>query len=117
LSNCAPFGTSKDVQLSPAVPLSALHDALRVHLSREICRLTNTSLGIVRKRGKTLSTLLWSDGDWSLRRRLSDTPASKEVVAHHALGKQNQDDYQDDRKQEISNPERGWLFSTKTMCI
>ena len=93
------FGTSKDIQLSPAVPLSALHDALRVHLSLEICRLTNTSLGIVRKRGETLSTLLWTDGDWSLRRRLGDTTASTEVVAHHALSKQNQDDYQGDSKE------------------
>jgi hypothetical protein len=88
-----------------------------VHLSREICRLTNTSLGIVRKRGKALSTLLGSDRDWGLRRRLIDTAASEEVVAHHALGKQSQDEYQDDSKYEISNPERGWLFSTRAMYI
>ena len=66
---------------------------------------------------ETSQWLLWSNGDWGLRRRLIDAAASEEVAAHHALGKQNQDEYQDDSKQEISNPERGWLFSTKTMCI
>jgi hypothetical protein len=35
--------------------------------------------------------------------------AFAEVVAHHALGKQKKDDYQDDCKQETPNSEPGWL--------
>jgi len=55
--------------------------------------------------------LLWSDRDWGLRRKLLVTAALTKAVTHHALGKQNKDEYQDDSKQEISNPERGWSFS------
>jgi hypothetical protein len=37
--------------------------------------------------------------------------AFKEAVTHHALPKEEKDDGQDDYKQELSNPERGWLSS------
>jgi hypothetical protein len=37
--------------------------------------------------------------------------AFKEAVTHHALPKEEKNDGQDDYKQELSNPERGWLSS------
>ena len=43
--------------------------------------------------------------------------ALKEAMMHHALAKQNKDDYQDDCKQELSHSERGWLSSGGGRCI
>jgi hypothetical protein len=40
-----------------------------------------------------------------------DPAAFKEAVMHHAIDKEKKDDRQKDYKQELSNPERGWLFS------
>ena len=40
-----------------------------------------------------------------------DPAASKEAVMHHAIDKERKNDCQDDYEQELSNPERGWLFS------
>jgi hypothetical protein len=49
--------------------------------------------------------------DWGLSRNVFDLAALTEAVTHHALGKQKKDDCQDDYKQELPNPERGFLFS------
>jgi hypothetical protein len=40
-----------------------------------------------------------------------DPAAFKEAVMHHAMDKEKKDDCQKDYEQELSNPERGWLFS------
>ena len=58
------------------------------------------------QRPRLFQCLLWYDGAVPV-----DPAASKEAVTHHAMGKQKKDDCQDDYKQELSNPERGWLFS------
>ena len=50
--------------------------------------------------------LLLSDGAVPVK-----AAAFKEAVPHHALPKEEKDDGQDDYKQELSNPERGWVSS------
>ena len=49
---------------------------------------------------------LWSDGAVRV-----NPAASKEPVMHHAFDKEKKDECQGDYKQELSNPERGGLFS------
>jgi hypothetical protein len=46
-----------------------------------------------------------------------DPAASKEAVMHHAIDKERKNDCQDDYEQELSNPERGWLFSFRVRRI
>jgi len=41
-----------------------------------------------------------------------DPSTAKEPVMDHALGKEEKDDCQDDYKQELSNSEGGWLWSS-----
>jgi hypothetical protein len=43
---------------------------------------------------------LWSDGSVRV-----NPAASKEPVPHHALDEEKKDDCQDDRKEQLSNPE------------
>jgi len=38
-----------------------------------------------------------------------ESSAVMEVVTHHVLAKQKKDDYQDEYKQELSKPKRGWV--------
>jgi len=57
-------------------------------------------------RPRLFSALIWPVGAISVERA-----ASKEAVTHHALEKEKKNDSQDDCKQELSNPECGWLFS------
>jgi hypothetical protein len=40
-----------------------------------------------------------------------DSLTFKKAVTHHALAKQEEDDYQNDYKQELSDSERWWLRS------
>jgi hypothetical protein len=41
---------------------------------------------------------------------------SKEAVMHHALGQQKKKDCQDDREQELCNPERGFPVVHGSAC-
>jgi hypothetical protein len=52
--------------------------------------------------------LLLSDGTVPV-----DALTFKKAVTHHALAKQEEDDYQNDYKQELSNSERWWLRSCR----
>jgi hypothetical protein len=44
-------------------------------------------------------------------RAVAVNPAAlKEAVTHHAVAEQKKEDCQEDYKQEVSSPERGWLW-------
>jgi len=61
---------------------------------------------------KTLSALLWPEDAV-----LVDPAASKEMVMHHALGKQKNGDSQPNQKQELCNLEPGRLFPCRGCLI